>query len=295
MTKIAFDKFNENSLRLFILSSARNESYWPKTALGQPVTWLNSDDPINRRFAYILNAANGAVYGSHMGMPFWVMVDCGLMPGGYFGVMGPAKLLPPKLRALIDDNLSTMQPPSGTQGENLQAPLADDEIIPLAESCAIPATEDKTVIAYSLYSLVPGLGVIAKAAMLSAYRKMGIKYQIGIGQFDNQSFRIHTRFGALEILNFSVPLHSLAHKTLYYRLTIPSEKDLQKIARGETEIFRAHRTPEQISCDHHVRREVFNARRAAGTHQYYLVAPGVDAKAQNNFILEVAKKTRPKK
>ena len=279
--------FPDPDLRLFILSSAWNGPHWPKKALGQNVTWRNADDPTQRRFAYVLNAANGAVYGGGMGMPFWVMVDCGLMPGGYFGVMGPARLLPSKIRALIDENLAAMQPPSGAEGTHLQAPLTDDEIIPLAESCAVPGLLPKTVIAYSLYSLLPGLGVIAKAVMLSAYRKMGMKRQIGIGQFDNKSFRIHTRFGALEILNFSVPMHSLAHKTIYYCLTIPSEKDLIKIVKGESEISPLRKMAEQVPCDNSARHAEFEKRRVAGTHRYFLAAPGLTEDQKFNPIIEV--------
>jgi hypothetical protein len=164
--------------------------------------------------------------------------------------------------------------------------LGDDEIIPLAEACGIPSVQPETIVAYSLYSLYPGLGTIAKAAMLSAYGQMGMKYQIGIGQFDNKSFRIHTRFGALEILNFKVALHSLSHKTLYYRLTMPSEADLIRIAGGETEIHTLHGTMHHVQVDNLAERERLEAHRTAGDSRYYLVAPGMDDHGHNT-ILEV--------
>jgi len=285
--------FAENNLQLFILSSVWNGPHWPTQALGGlPVKWLNSDEVVNRRFAFVLNAANGAVYSGGglslgIGMPWWVMVDCALMPAGFFGVMGPAKLLHSKKREMIDKILSTIPMPLGVHDAVLTAPLADDEIIPLSEASTLPCAMPEKITSYSLYSLVPGLAVIAKALSLSAYAQMNRKWQMGIAQFDNKSLRIHTGFGPLEILNFSVPLHTLSQKTLYYRLDIPNDDLLIRYSHGEKLSFNLPGEVKMISITDIETRATFEARRAAGTHRYYLAAPGLTDDRQYNPIIEV--------
>jgi hypothetical protein len=285
--------FADYGLELFILSSAWNGPHWPRTALGGlPVAWLNSDDPINRRFAFVLNASNGAVYSNGglslgIGMPWWVMVDCALMPAGFFGVMGPAKLLQPEKRKMIDTILANIPLPLGVDDKSLTAPLADDEIIPLSEASTLPCAMPEKITSYSLYSLVPGLAVIAKSLSLSAYRQMGRKWQMGIAQFDNKSLRIHTGFGLLEILNFSVPLHTFSQKTMYYRLDIPDDDALLRYSRGEKLTHDLPGDVRQISVTDVRTRAEFESRRAAGTHRYYLASPGLSDDRQYNPIVEV--------
>ncbi len=287
--------FSISGLKLYVLSSDWNGPCWPQQVLGgQDVVWLNADDPKNRRFAFVLNAANGAVYSGGgvslgIGMPWWVMVDCALMPAGFFGVMGPAKLLSENKRKLIDNILKEIPMPLGVDDPALTQPLRDDEIIPLAEASTLACAMPDKISSYSLYSLVPGLAIIAKSLSLSAYQKLGRSLQMGIAQYDNKSLRIHTQFGPLEIMNFAVPLHTLSEKTFYYRLEIPTDDELTRICNGETLNF-ATAEPHMIAVDDMTVRGEFERRRLAGTHRYYLAAPGLTADGKFNPIIEVENK-----
>lgn len=289
---LTLNDFSTHQLSLYILSSDWNGPHWPAHALGHDVAWMNADDPKNRRFAFVLNAANGAVYSGGgvslgIGMPWWVMVDCALMPAGFFGVRGPAKLLAPEKRKLINEILKEIPMPLGVNDASLTAPLHDDEIIPLAEASTLACAMPDKISSYSLYSLVPGLAVVAKSLSLSAYRQLGRSLQMGIAQYDNKSLRIHTQFGPLEIMNFAVPLHTLSEKTFYYRLEIPSEQTLAALSRGETITSAITGTPEMVAVDDVKRHAEFERRRLAGTHRYYVVAPGLTGDKKYNPILEV--------
>lgn len=287
-------QFAQHHLNLYILSSTWNGPHWPTYALGQNVTWLNADEVENRRFAFILNAANGAVYSGGVslgiGMPWWVMVDCALMPAGFFGVMGPAKLLSDNKRSIINKILADIPMPQGVNDPSLIAPLQDDEIIPLAEASTLACAMPDKISSYSLYSLVPGLAIIAKSLSLSAYKQLGRSLQMGIAQYDNKSLRIHTQFGPLEIMNFAVPLHTYSERTFYYRLEIPDDNHLQELLGGKTLKSKLPAAPQMISVTDVAKRKEFEKRRAAGTHRYYLAAPGLTDDNQYNPIIEVETK-----
>lgn len=280
--------FDELGLRLFILSSEWNGPHWPQHALGLPVTWLNADETANRRFAFVLNAANGASFGDQgIGMPMWVMQDCVLMPGAFFGVMGKAKLFPTKKRELINQILSSIPLPMGCHDHSLNAPLGDEEWIPIAEAAGTPAAAKNTITTFSLYSFLPGLAVVSKALMFSAYGHLGMREQIGIGQFDNRSFAAHSSFGLLEILNFAVSIHTLAGKTFHYKTKILPDADLTAIARGEWTPPHLPTAPKLISVNDIAARAEFEKRRQAETHRYYLAAPGITPDGLHNPIIEV--------
>ena len=79
--------------------------------------------------------------------------------------------------------------------------------VPVGGYCAAPSAAPGTWVGWSLWSLMPavGLGQAAKALALSAYRT----------QYDNSALKVHTRFGPLRILVATVPFHTSPGSFVY--------------------------------------------------------------------------------
>jgi hypothetical protein len=114
-------------------------------------------------------------------------------------------------------------------------PLDDDALIPLAEFCALPTPAPGHVVGFSLFSLVPGLGLRAKALGLLVQQATT---QTGITQLDNTALSTHCRLGPLHIDQVGVQVHSRPGATLVYTLTPPPPATLAALAGGTL-----HRVP----------------------------------------------------
>ena len=283
MNKIQFNNLIEDDMCCFALSSRANHSFLPNTVFEKPLEMIDSDGPKNLRFAILLNVINGVVYGGIMGMPAWVMVDCALLPSAFIGVQGPASLLSPEMRKKINSALENALNDGMWIAHqrallpDISGKLKDDEVIPLAEFCAVPTLDPQRIVGFSLYSLLPGLATIAKAVGLDVFRQRGATTQFGIAQYDNIALRTHTRFGSLQIREVRTPLHSKADQTFVYSLVIPTEDDLKKIANGESLQENQEPTFWLNPEDYETLNEMdFNHR--CGTYEYKIIAPGFDPK-----------------
>lgn len=190
------------------------------------------------RFARLLNLGNGLSYGGGMGMPEWVMLDCGLLPGLFIGWCQQGHTLPKPVRDLLDQGLSDLEaqrPLSRRDAEMLlqvpQGLLNDEEWVPISEFCAIPTLSPSTVVGYSLFSLRRGLGTRAKALGLLLYSRLGRCYQRGVAQYGNVSaLKAHLRFGPLKLIDPLTPMHTKAGETFIYELTLPEEDRLLELS-----------------------------------------------------------------
>jgi hypothetical protein len=287
----------------FVLSSGMNRHLVPDSILGMPLEFIDSDDPVNLRFSTLFNIMNGVAFGDKMGMPLWVMLDCVLLPSMFVGIKGPAKFVPEQKRQMIDaafsQYLQTGENPINQVLKKAGMPdisgrLKDDELVPLAEFCALPTYDKTRVVGMSLYNIcsgseektVGGLGRISKCLGLALYRRLGAVTQIGITQYDSASLTTHTCFGSIELVQVLTPIHTKADRTFVYSLTIPDEKSLQKIIVGER-LISHHRGEQHIikASDIWRLREMANRHRE-GTHKYYVVAPGFDKKAGGACVME---------
>ena len=198
------------------------------------------------RFARLLNLANGVCYGGGMGMPEWVMLDCALLPSCFVGWMTPASALSAEVRDTMNRGLSEVErgrPEARVEVEHelgvplgpLRDQLGADEWVPSAEFCSIPRLISSEVVGYSLYSLVRGLGVRAKALGLWVMTQRGVRKQVGVAQWSNlPALRAHLRFGPLELIDPLTPLHTRAGETMIYRLTLPAPDELLRVALGSS-------------------------------------------------------------
>jgi|GEM_PF-858449 len=192
------------------------------------------------RAARLLNLGNAMAYGGDMGMPEWVMLDCGLLPTAFMGLCRRGVELSDEQRASLDERLARLEremSPARRATEELigvpMGPVRDEEWVPVAEFCALPTLTPGEVMGYSLFSLEPGLGVRAKAIGLSLHASLGAHSQLGVAQYSNLgALKSHLRFGPLELIDPLTPLHTRAGETFIYRLSLPPRDALIDMASG---------------------------------------------------------------
>ena len=228
-----FSPFIPDGLTPFILGRTETLSLIPMKVGG--VVFERFEYPsafqgaMSARFAYLLNIGNGLAYHDGMGMPEWVLLDCGLLPGLFVGLCRKAKDLSSDIRQVLDQALvarALARQPKRVHVEQIlgidDGALKDDELVPVSEFCAIPTLTGKEVVGYSLFSLEPRLGYLTKALGLSVLQCLRYHWQIGVVQWDNpRALKTHLKFGELEILDPLTSIHSRAGDTIIYRLRIP--------------------------------------------------------------------------
>lgn len=203
------------------------------------------------RAARLLNLGNAMAYGGEMGMPEWVMLDCGLLPTAFMGLCRLGAELSDEQRASLDERLARLErdmSPARRAVEELigvpLGPIRDEEWVPVAEFCALPTLTPGEVMGYSLFSLEPGLGVRAKALGLSLHAALGARTQLGVAQYSNLgALKSHLRFGPLELIDPLTPLHTRAGETFIYRLTLPPRDALIDMAAGARLRYSPHHEP----------------------------------------------------
>jgi hypothetical protein len=150
--------------------------------------------------------------------------------------------------------------------------------VPVGGYCAAPSAAPGTWVGWSLWSLMPavGLGQAAKALALSAYRAQRLD---GVTQYDNSALKVHTRFGALKILVATVPFHTSPGSFVY-------ESDF-------TAAFGAARNEPSFLLDpfDYQRQSAMQKALEAGESDFYVLAPGhlVDDGKTYVPILEIPK------
>ncbi|MEM1350351.1 MAG: hypothetical protein AAGI01_17455 [Myxococcota bacterium] len=205
------------ALTPFVLTTRRNHQWLHLDApLGMELSVFDIDEPAHSPFGLLLNYTNQLAFGgeTNMGMPLWVMLDCGIMPSAIVGFALPREVISDRLR----DELAVPDKYAGW--------------VPVSEYCACPALEPGCVSGFSLQSQLGGYGLGTRTKAL-ALRIYGSTSQIGVTQFDNPSIRVHARFGALEIMIHRPALHTHPRKSFSYRTQLPSYAVLEAMARGE--------------------------------------------------------------
>lgn len=171
-------------------------------------------------FFKLMLAGNARAFGD-IGMPAWVQLDCATLPTAMIGFARRAGDIDAGGEGGVVADLGARA--------GLDA-IASDQLVPLAEYTALCTPAAGDVVGFSLFSLLPGLGLRAKALALLV---MGARHQTGITQIDNIALRTHARFGPLTIVRLGVEVHSRPTTTLVYRLAVPDDDTLRGLARGE--------------------------------------------------------------
>lgn len=201
---------------------ASNESLRPhlnEMPYGHKLTWLDFTDIGDKgwstgEFLNFFNVINGIAFGDRgIPMPQWVMIDLILMPSA-----AVIASLPQDAFAVMVEN-STFSFDSDVKAHlrNVLAKARQDGYrgpMPVGGYCAAPSAAPGTWVGWSLWSLMPnvGLGRAVKALALSAYR---VRKLDGVTQYDNSALKVHTRFGTLQVLIATVPFHTSAGSFVY--------------------------------------------------------------------------------
>lgn len=206
-------------VEFFLASNGSLRRHLNEVPYGYKLTWLDFTDidqdisNINK-FLDLFNVINGIAFGDRgIPMPQWVMVDLILMPSA-----AVIASLPQDAFAIMVEN-STFSFDSDVKG-HLRKVLdraRQDEYagpMPVGGYCAAPSAALGTWVGWSLWSLMPnvGLGQAVKALALSAYRAHKLD---GVTQYDNSALKVHTRFGALRVAVGSVPFHTSPGSFVY--------------------------------------------------------------------------------
>lgn len=208
--------FDNQTVRPYVF--VREENRIKKPGTGFKLDWF-SGEPIyknpllvsNVEFAnQILNMESQAFASSNMAMPRWVFYDCAVMPGFVAGFAIRSDKASPQLKKM-----------TGAE------PQAD--WVPLSLFIIIPTMGDGEWVAHNLCSansLLPeserfyGLGFLTKAFGLWY---ANVKVCCGMTQWKSPAIRLHTHYGAFEVLTAFTPVHSYS-QTLTYRVKTDSKE-----------------------------------------------------------------------
>jgi hypothetical protein len=206
-------------VEFFLASNETLREHLNEQPYGHQLTWLDfteTDDKSwsKKEFLNLFNVINGIAFGDRgIPMPQWVMVDLILMPSAAVIASLPQRAFAAMVeRSTFRFDTDVKQHLHAVQARMQQAGYTGP--VPVGGYCAAPSAAPGTWVGWSLWSLMPavGLGQAAKALALSAYRARKLD---GVTQYDNSALKVHTRFGALRILVATVPFHTSPGSFVY--------------------------------------------------------------------------------
>lgn len=179
-------------------------------------------EPDNQNFYRLVNAGNRLAFQG-IGMPPWVQLDCCTLPSAMVGFCVD--------RDEVEESMWTQLVAYTAQGFGAAAATALAGYagpVPVTQYCAVASLVPGTMVGFSLYALLPGLGLglRTKALALHCY---GCRFQIGMTQYTNSAVRTHSTLGPLEILEPVAWPHLLQTETFIYRLDLDGV-DLEGVA-----------------------------------------------------------------
>lgn len=249
----------EANLIPYVLTNRANLPYLNLDLdLPNKIEVLCVEDEKNAEFCRILNRSNQEAFGGpdSMGMPLWVMLDCAILPSAMIGYMLPRELVSHQLAELLE--------------------LDDYEgYVPVSEYCACPTVQPGCVSGFSLHSHLMGQGVATRTKAL-ALLIYGAREQVGVTQFANPAIRVHVRFGAMEMTIHRPTVHTYPEDSFVYRLELPPEENLLRMARGE-DVFGWSDLPEGVRWEFDPDSEVSQGRLAnhlAEGGRAWIIPPG---------------------
>jgi hypothetical protein len=211
-------------------------------------------------FMRIYNRLN-AVSFRDIPLPDWVMIDLGLLPSAFLLITLPRE----RLARMPDDR--SFKPEQRAKLRGQIAPLLDEADrwefrgpIPVAGYCAAPTPVQGHWVGWSLCSIIPGLGTLAKGLALEAYAATALT---GVAQYGSWALRLHRKFGPMRILSAVLGLHPLPH-TLVYQTDIYAHEGQQ--------------TPSYfMPCDDDARARELQGKIDANSHTVHILPPGLDS------------------
>lgn len=216
-------------VEFFLASNASLRCHLNESPYGHKLTWLDFTEIGDRgwstaEFLDLFNVINGIAFGDRgIPMPQWVMVDLILMPSA--AVI--ASLPQDAFASMVDKSAYTFDSDVKTHLRAVLDRAHRDGYtgpMPVGGYCAAPSAAPGTWVGWSLWSLMPnvGLGQAMKALALSSYRARKLD---GVTQYDNNALKVHTRFGTLRIVVATVPFHTSPGSFVYESDFTPSARN----------------------------------------------------------------------
>ena len=206
-------------VEFFLASNESLRSHLNEMPYGHKLTWLDFTDIGDKgwstgEFLNFFNVINGIAFGDRgIPMPQWVMIDLILMPSA--AVI--ASLPQDAFAVMVENSTYSFDSDVKAHLRNVLAQARQDGYggpMPVGGYCAAPSAAPGTWVGWSLWSLMPnvGLGRAVKALALSVYRARKLD---GVTQYDNSALRVHTQFGTLRVVIASVPFHTSPGSFVY--------------------------------------------------------------------------------
>ncbi len=213
-------------------------------------------------FFQLLAAMNGINHSkSGLISEQWVVLDCGLIPGAYFGFAREAKDCSDEVK------------------QKLHVDPSYTGLVPVSEYCIIPRPIPDAWIGHTLSSIERGknYGLLSKLVGLKA---LGVEHYTGVAQYDNNAVKTHCMIADLELRTVMTPVHDYPEMTFIYEHPV-DQKSLDGVMQRERE-----QKPYSFlldPCDTEQKREM-QERTEKGKKKYTIVFPGQVWKEGKLFV-----------
>lgn len=216
--------FGHKDIRPYVF--VRPENHIAHPGQKHRLDWFQNIQPVYKNpmnlsdleFAEQIYSLEHQAFGpAGLAMPRWVFYDCAVVPGFVAGFAHRTATLPEKFKKVLN------------YSENL-------EWTPLSLFIIIPTMAHGEWVAHNLCSvnsLVPkeeqfyALGFLSKAFGLWY---ANVETCVGMTQWASPARKLHSHYGAMEILSSYTPVHSHA-ETLTYRLKVKTDSWVQFFTR----------------------------------------------------------------
>ena len=175
------------------------------TPFGKKLEVIDITQWKNKAFFDLLARMNAVNHGgSGLTSDKWVILDCGLIPGAYFGFAREV--------SNCDDELR----------EKLRIKSGDGGLVPVSEFCIIPRASTGAWTGHTLSSAVQGknYGLLSKLVGLRAWE---VEHYTGVAQYTNNAVKTHCQIADLELRTIMTPVHDYPETTFIYEHHVDQE------------------------------------------------------------------------
>ncbi|MDJ0523590.1 MAG: hypothetical protein QNJ90_16085 [Planctomycetota bacterium] len=207
----------------FVLGRPRFTQPWAARSPLPDTVFLDVLDEDHLTFFRLLNAGNALAYGG-LGMPDWMQLDVCTFPTAMIGFTLRRADVPADLWDRLAAKTLERWPDAAA------ALQAYDGLVPVSEFCGLHTPEAGTVMAFSVFSVLPGLrlGVRSKALGLIL---MEARRQMGVTRREGPIRRAHEVFGELHMVHDRPAPHPHAEESFVYEIAVPPAEVLDAILR----------------------------------------------------------------
>lgn len=213
------DDLAARGVEFFLASNESLREHLNQVPYGHKLSWLDFTEIRDNgwdaaEFLDLFNVINGIAFGDRgIPMPQWVMIDLILMPSAAIIASLPQDAFAEMVnRSKFSFNSDVKEHLRSVLRKARQDGYTGP--MPVGGYCAAPSAAPGTWVGWSLWSLMPGVGLgrAVKALALSAYRARTLD---GVTQYDNNALKVHTQFGRLRVKVASVPFHTSPGSFVY--------------------------------------------------------------------------------